>query len=222
MDELRAAAEKAIALAFSMGQTYWQQADSESFKQNVKANETLARYRTLMEETLALFAALSPYERQEAAAAGQGEREAFEAHARTINWPLDLRREPFAPDIYLDLRTETAWAFWQARASLPASPSQGQSAAARDVLAERQRQISAEGWTPEHDNAHADGSLACAASCYACAAAGLSDAERDWPWNGGFKVASPRRMLVKAGALILAEIERLDRAAPSQPAQGDA
>lgn len=83
--------------------------------------------------------------------------------------------------------------------------------AARDVLAERQRQVSVEGWTPDHDDAHDDGSLACAASCYACAAAGLADAERDWPWNGGFKPADPRRMLVKAGALILAEIERLDR-----------
>lgn len=86
-------------------------------------------------------------------------------------------------------------------------------AAARDVLAERQRQVNAEGWTPEHDDTHSDGSLACAASCYACAAAGLDDAERDWPWDGGFKHAHPRRMLVKAGALILAEIERLDRAA---------
>lgn len=88
--------------------------------------------------------------------------------------------------------------------------------AARDVLVERHRQIEVEGWTPGHDDAHDDGSLACAASCYACAAAGLADADRDWPWNGGFKPADPRRMLVKAGALILAEIERLDRAAPKQ------
>jgi hypothetical protein len=69
MDELRAVAEKAIARAFSLGQTYWQQADSESYAQNRKSDETLARYRALMEETLALFAALSPSERQEAAAA---------------------------------------------------------------------------------------------------------------------------------------------------------
>lgn len=38
--------------------------------------------------------------------------------------------------------------------------------AARDVLAERQRQISAEGWTPEHDDEHADGSLSQAALTY--------------------------------------------------------
>lgn len=89
-----------------------------------------------------------------------------------------------------------------------------QTAAARDVLAERQRQISAEGWTPEHDEEHRDGSLALAASCYACASAGFDDAARDWPWGDDwFKPSSPRRDLIKAGALILAEIERLDRAA---------
>lgn len=88
-----------------------------------------------------------------------------------------------------------------------------ESKALQDVASERQRQIEEEGWTPQHDDEHGDGSLACAASCYACAAAGLSDAERDWPWGeNDFKTASPRRMLVKAGALILAEIERLDRA----------
>lgn len=32
--------------------------------------------------------------------------------------------------------------------------------AARDVLAERARQISAEGWTPEHDDQHVDGEMA--------------------------------------------------------------
>lgn len=89
-----------------------------------------------------------------------------------------------------------------------------QTAAASDVLAERQRQISAEGWTPEHDDEHGDGSMALAASCYACASAGFDDAARDWPWSDDwFKPSSPRRDLIKAGALILAEIERLDRAA---------
>jgi len=38
--------------------------------------------------------------------------------------------------------------------------------AARDVLAERQRQVTAEGWTPEHDDSHKAGSLAAAAACY--------------------------------------------------------
>jgi len=92
--------------------------------------------------------------------------------------------------------------------------------AARDVLAERQRQISAEGWTPEHDDAHNDGSLARAAAAYAAQSLAAEDAELEcgptpwWPWGRSWwKPASRRRMLEKAGALVLAEIERLDRAA---------
>lgn len=92
--------------------------------------------------------------------------------------------------------------------------------AAADVLAERRRQIEAEGWTPEHDDEHSDGSLARAAVCYA-----LSGAQFDrpslsvlWPksWSSGWlKPTNARRDLVKAAALILAEIERLDRMTPN-------
>ncbi|STB30253.1 hypothetical protein [Citrobacter koseri] len=35
-----------------------------------------------------------------------------------------------------------------------------------DVIAERQRQQSVEGWTPEHDDEHCNGELAMAAVCY--------------------------------------------------------
>lgn len=89
-----------------------------------------------------------------------------------------------------------------------------QTSAARDVLAERQRQIEAEGWTPEHDDQHTDGSLAVAAACYAIADRdGRAEAPPFWPWDlDWWKPSDDRRMLVKAGALILAEIERLDRA----------
>lgn len=87
-----------------------------------------------------------------------------------------------------------------------------------DVVAERQRQISAEGWTPEHDDGHASGSIAHAAGCYALN--GHDEfcepgyAPEYWPWEfSDWKPTSPRRNLVKAGALILAEIERIDRAA---------
>lgn len=45
------------------------------------------------------------------------------------------------------------------------------SRAASDVLAERARQIAVEGWTPDHDDAHAKGELAQAAACYAHEAA---------------------------------------------------
>lgn len=88
------------------------------------------------------------------------------------------------------------------------------SAAARDVLAERRRQVEAEGWTSEHDDQHSNGEMARAASCY------ISNKERShlptvplkWPWSDAWwKPDGYRRNLIKAGALILAEIERLDR-----------
>lgn len=89
-------------------------------------------------------------------------------------------------------------------------------AAARDVLAERQRQIGAEGWTPEHDDAYADEQLARAAVCYALPQGNyeIPEPPEFWPWDAAWwKPGDRRRELIKAGALILAEIERLDRAA---------
>lgn len=81
-----------------------------------------------------------------------------------------------------------------------------------DISVERQRQIEEEGWTPEHDDRHANGELACAAACYV-----IGDAER-WPWHKSWwKPRSRRSNLVRAAALIVAEIERLDRAAPPRP-----
>lgn len=89
------------------------------------------------------------------------------------------------------------------------------SQAAQDVLAERARQISAEGWTPEHDDAYMSGDLACAAIAYLMAIVNPNGAHHWWPpgWNREwFKPTNARRDLVKAAALICAEIERLDRA----------
>ena len=86
------------------------------------------------------------------------------------------------------------------------------SKATKDVLAERQRQIDVEGWTPEHDDKHGF-ELVNAAVCYAetmgpcrpCPTVG-------WPWElEDWKPKSYRENLVRAGALIIAEIERLDR-----------
>lgn len=101
--------------------------------------------------------------------------------------------------------------------------------AIEEIAAERRRQIEEEGWTAEHDDRHPDRSLAAAAAAYAYFAS-LSDAERAkwgerghhqyiplfWPASWArrwWKPSSPRRDLVKAAALIVAEIERLDRAA---------
>lgn len=88
------------------------------------------------------------------------------------------------------------------------------SQAVADIIDERQRQIAVEGWTPEHDDEHSRGELAAAASCYALLAnqQGFSTPAH-WPWSPDWwKQTSERNDLVKAGALITAEIERIDRA----------
>ena len=84
-----------------------------------------------------------------------------------------------------------------------------------DVISERQRQRAIEGWTSEHDDAYQNSELADAAACYAIHAnnQGISTPAH-WPWSPDWwKQSGARRDLVKAGALILAEIERIDRAA---------
>ncbi|WP_202863795.1 DUF3850 domain-containing protein [Burkholderia gladioli] len=94
-------------------------------------------------------------------------------------------------------------------------------AAARDVLAERARQISVEGWTPEHDDQYVHQELERAAICYIVIGPNRMSPD-DWPFHPKYwKPAEPRRELVKAAALLIAAIERLDRAeARAQGAQG--
>lgn len=90
-------------------------------------------------------------------------------------------------------------------------------AAERDVLTERRRQIDQEGWTASHDDKmHESGDLARAGACYARNAVfGMHSVAPPvmWPWSSHWwKPTTPRRDLVKAAALLLAEIERIDRA----------
>lgn len=92
--------------------------------------------------------------------------------------------------------------------------------AAIDVLLERRRQVEVEGFTPDYDDIHADGELALAAACYAAKSTEFRGYGENpapplaWPWvPGAWKPKTPRRDLVRACALLLAEIERLDRAA---------
>ena len=91
-------------------------------------------------------------------------------------------------------------------------------AAARDVLAERRRQIEAEGWTLDRDDEHTRFELARAGACYAEYGNWPAHSEippNSWPWPAAWwKPTNYRRNLVKAAALILAEIERLDRLQP--------
>lgn len=92
------------------------------------------------------------------------------------------------------------------------------------VIAERFRQVEVEGWSIEHDNAHAPGELAKAGACYArhAGAAAPAEARRrppdSWPWSPEWwKPQGFRRDLVRAGALIIAEGERHDRQRKSAP-----
>jgi hypothetical protein len=98
------------------------------------------------------------------------------------------------------------------------------SRATQDVLAERRRQIEVEGWTPEHDDAHDSGELGLAAALYAIPyeTDGLISQEDfirlDMALELGCGFARTpepdvRKRKVKAAALLLAEIERIDRAA---------
>jgi hypothetical protein len=95
------------------------------------------------------------------------------------------------------------------------------------IAAERQRQVEAEGWTTHHDDwEHRDGELVLAAFCYLTKYGALINGERcgdpdppdGWPWDASWwKPSSPIRNLVKAGALIAAEIDRLQRAHSDGP-----
>ena len=83
-----------------------------------------------------------------------------------------------------------------------------------DIIEERTRQVLEEGWAPEHDDGHWEGDLARAASCYAVARSSTA-LPINWPWEAHWwKPKDRRRNLVRAGALIIAEIERLDRRDP--------
>lgn len=88
---------------------------------------------------------------------------------------------------------------------------------AERILAERKRQIEAEGWTAEHDASHAPGVLAAAGRAYAYAVTepDVFGVGRTIPFGWPFEEDAwkpspdPIRNLEKAGALIAAEIDRL-------------
>lgn len=86
------------------------------------------------------------------------------------------------------------------------------------VKAERIRQIEGEGFTTAHDDEHAHGELARAAASYAISASyypsnqGRFTISELWPWDWEwFKPKESRGDLIRAAALLVAEIERLDR-----------
>lgn len=88
------------------------------------------------------------------------------------------------------------------------------------IAEERQRQVTVEGYDNAHDDEHSAGELAMAAMCYAMDPIWrpAEIAPMGWPWIGGgemdgFKPTPGDRVreLVKAGALIVAEIDRHQR-----------
>lgn len=86
------------------------------------------------------------------------------------------------------------------------------------IRQERLRQIESEEWTAEHDDLHSLGEMALAAKTYILAAQdSICGRKRavypGWPWDYSWWKPSddPIRNLVKAGALIAAEIDRLQR-----------
>ena len=87
--------------------------------------------------------------------------------------------------------------------------------AASAVLAERERQKSELRYDETHDDAHTDGDLAQAACAFVSAALHKPIYTSLGPltmWNSHRSDRTPREKLVQAAALILAEIERIDRA----------
>jgi len=108
------------------------------------------------------------------------------------------------------------------------------------ITEERQRQIDKEGWTAKHDSQHMEGELAIAACLYATPIPLFAEKKHGrvteyydpWPWHdtvnydryndGGVNIEVPAwdkrkkhsklRRLVIAGALIAAEIDRLQEA----------
>ncbi len=105
-----------------------------------------------------------------------------------------------------------------------------------DVIKERHRQITEEHRTAERDDTYLHGELARAAGWYALASVRFApgatsphrlplfeDESYGWPWAlPWFKPKDRRADLVRAGALILAEIERLDRNASRSAGPGSA
>lgn len=91
----------------------------------------------------------------------------------------------------------------------PPPPQAQAGEALADIAVERRRQVDVEGWSLEHDDGHDNGEIAEAAAQWA------SRVQHPlvWSWASDKAKHPRRRQLVIAGALIVAEIERLDRSA---------
>ena len=74
------------------------------------------------------------------------------------------------------------------------------------ISEERERQIIEERWTSVHDDSHNKGELVLAAHCY------ITDSVFAWPWDiEWYKPKDRIKNLVRAGALLAAELDRIQR-----------
>lgn len=92
-----------------------------------------------------------------------------------------------------------------------------------EITRERGKQVG-KGYDASSDDAHTANQLTDAAIAYCSAAVGLPDCATMlyWPWQAdAFKPAGQRANLVKAAALLVAEIERMDRAIAAKPGEHD-
>ncbi|MGR6845184.1 hypothetical protein [Acinetobacter baumannii] len=109
------------------------------------------------------------------------------------------------------------------------------SQAVKDVLNERERQIQIKGWTNEHDDVYSKNGLSRAAVSdpsnvihrgwtFLAKPFWLyqsEDAPEYWPLDDCYwKPKSPRQDLVRAAALLTAEIDRRDREVKAERKQG--
>jgi len=78
-----------------------------------------------------------------------------------------------------------------------------------EIADERTRQMGELGWTFAHDDTHENGQLAKAAIAFTASAIGVGHQDM---WNSKRKDRTPRQKLIRAAALLVAEIERRDRA----------
>lgn len=91
-----------------------------------------------------------------------------------------------------------------------------ESVAERMILGARGFQVQIKGYTPEHDERHANGELLRAALCYLTLPELRVESGNGlplgWPWGSqAWQPGEPRENLVRGGALAMAERERLQR-----------
>ncbi len=80
------------------------------------------------------------------------------------------------------------------------------------IQKERQRQLEEEKWDADRDDQYVKGQLAAAGFAYEMATENNKNMPIFWPWAGiWWKPTTQTRNLEKAGALYLAEIDRLKR-----------